>query len=58
MNHLVLKTAILLVTMVVLLVLALTTQDVVKNELFSSFAIILGVYSSHQLSINNNENHE
>ncbi|PIF62614.1 MULTISPECIES: hypothetical protein [Flavobacterium] len=58
MNQLVIKIAISLVAMIVLLVMALTTHDVINSELFASFAIILGAYSSNQLSNKNNQNYE
>ena len=56
MNQLILKIVVLSVAMFVLLVMALTTHNVIKSELFACFAIILGAYSSYQLSNKNNQN--
>ncbi|MFV8344694.1 MULTISPECIES: hypothetical protein [Flavobacterium] len=55
MNQLVIKIAISIVAMIVLLVMALTTHDVINSKVFASFAIILGAYSSYQLSNKNNK---
>ncbi|MFV8336501.1 hypothetical protein ACNQF7_10510 [Flavobacterium sp. RSP29] len=51
MNQLVIKIAISLVAMIVLLVMALTTHDVINSKVFASFAIILGAYSSSRYQI-------
>lgn len=58
MNQLVLKISVLLLAMIVLLVMALTTHDAINSELFASFAIILGAYSSNKLSTKNKQHYE
>jgi hypothetical protein len=56
MNHIIIKTTISLAAIIALLIMSLKTNDVISSELYASLAIILGAYSTSQLSkTNNNE---
>ena len=52
------KTTILVAGMIILFVMALTTDDVINRKLFASLAIIFGAYSSNNLSNKKVDNYE
>lgn len=53
MNQVTLKAIICLTLMIVLLIMALTTADIINIKLCASFGIIVGAITSHHLSNQN-----